>query len=118
MFANLNDGFAPKIYYLEIASKSRPGIIIMEDLSEQCSTLGMFKSGTIEQFWNVARMIAHFQAVVAYMHEQEWKSAFVDDFHMDSFHTSIFEPIIHSLVEYDPCKSFFYTLDITLDKYQ
>lgn len=77
----------------------------MEDLSERCITFGMLKSGTIEQFWKVIQIVAHFQAIAACMDKQEWKVKFVDDFHTDNLDTSFFEPMISSLIEYDPCKS-------------
>ncbi|KAI6177650.1 hypothetical protein M3Y97_00931000 [Aphelenchoides bicaudatus] len=66
MFRDINDGFAPKCYYTDIGSNKRPGMIILDDLSGTCTTLGIFKSCTAEQFWNVARKVASFQAAAAF----------------------------------------------------
>src|SRR4051812_15254846 len=97
MFNDVNDGFAPRVYYTELATKSKPGFIVMDDLSARCVTSGMFRSCTTQQIWNVAKKAAHFQAVAACNNKDF--SRFKDDFHAKNFHTDVFNPTIGLLVE-------------------
>lgn len=100
LFNDVNDGFAPKVYCTEVASKGKPGFIVMDDLSHCCITIGMFKSSTVNQFYNVAKKIAHFQAVS--LANGKDLSTFNDHFHAENYHTDIFDPLVAKLPEYDP----------------
>lgn len=102
MFHDVNDGFAPVAYFTDTGNEHRPGMIIMDDLSEKCITTGVFKTGTIQQFWNVARKIAHFQAIAA-CHNKDL-SNFYNDFFVNTYHTKILGPLIGQTVEYDSSK--------------
>jgi hypothetical protein len=103
LFHDVNDGFAPTSYYTDKGDETRPGLIVMDDLSGRCATFGIFKSCTKQQFWNVARKIAHFQAITACKNKD--LSGFFHDFHVNSFHTMMLEPLIGQLVEFDESKS-------------
>lgn len=50
-----------EIYYLKKADEHTNGVILMEDLSEQCTTLGMFRTVTAEHCLEVAKSFADFQ---------------------------------------------------------
>jgi hypothetical protein len=91
-------------YYTDMGDENRPGLIIMDDLSERCTTFGIFKSCTKQQFWNAARMIARFQAITACKNKD--LSKFFNDFHVNFYHAKILGPLIEQLVEYDESKSF------------
>lgn len=102
---DLNDGFAPLTYYHEKPSKKHPGVIIMEDLSQRCTTFGLFRSGTVEQLWSVARKIAHYQALVACrLKKEDWMGSFRDDSHTDKFHSAFYAMGIEGLLELEPSK--------------
>jgi hypothetical protein len=103
MFNDVNDGFAPKVYGTEIASKNKPGFIVMDDLSERCITFGMIRSATAAQFWNVAKKVAHFQAIAA-CKGKNYATKFNDNFHFDNFHSEFLDPTIGKLAELYPSK--------------
>ncbi|KAI6171005.1 hypothetical protein M3Y97_01095000 [Aphelenchoides bicaudatus] len=99
LFRDINDGFAPNCYYTDAGNSRRPGLIILDDLSGRCVTFGIFKTCTIGQFWNVARKVAHFQAIAA-SHQKDSFPCF-NDFLVKAFHEKVYEPLIGQLVEYD-----------------
>lgn len=100
MFRDVNDGFSPNVYYTEVVSKNKPGCIIMDDMSERCVGFEMYQSCTTQQFWNVAKMVAHFQAVAACKGKDV--SGFKDVFHTDHYHTELLNPLIGILANYHP----------------
>jgi hypothetical protein len=74
----------------------------MDDLSERCVGFRMFRSCTKQQFWNVAKMVAHFQAVAACNGKD--LTNFKDIFHTANYHKEIFYPMIGTLIDYHPSK--------------
>lgn len=102
MFRDANDGFAPQAYYTEITSTSGPGFIIMDDLSDRCITFGLFRCCTVQQFWNVAKKAAHFQAIAACKGKDFFK--FQSDFHINEFHEDVFEPKVRTLLKHFPSR--------------
>jgi hypothetical protein len=102
LFRDVNDGIAPTAYYTDMGDEHRPGLIIMDDLSERCITFGIFRSCTSQQFWNAARKIAHMQAITA-CHKKDL-SGFFNDFQVNIYHTKMLGPLICQLVEYDSSK--------------
>lgn len=104
MFRDLNDGFAPTCYYTDAGDAERPGLLIMDDLSKECATFGVFRTGTVPQFWNAARKIAHFQAVAACNDKD--LSALQNDFFVTVYHDKVIDPLIWKLVDYDESKFF------------
>jgi hypothetical protein len=99
LFRDVNDGFAPKSYYEDVGDENRHGLIIMDDLSERCTTLGIFNTCTKQQFWNAARKIAHFQAVTACKNKD--LSNFFSDFHANTYYTLMYDPLVEKVAEYD-----------------
>jgi hypothetical protein len=96
MFKDVNDGFCPQVYYTEPRTATRLGVIFMEDFSDTCVTTGLLMTGTIEQFWNVAKKVAHFQVVAEGM-KDKWTGKFRDGLHINTNHEIVFPQMIEAI---------------------
>lgn len=66
----------PEIYYVEKANENTNGIIMMEDLSEECTVMGSLRSVTAELCLEVARHFADFQVYIQSLKGDEWRGKF------------------------------------------
>jgi hypothetical protein len=52
----------PEVYYLEYRTESQPGVIVMEYL-DKATTIGMYRSVTVQQCLNMARHLGTLQVL-------------------------------------------------------
>jgi len=66
----------PAAYYMEKADRNCSGIILMEDVSGLGKSIDVFKSVTLGQCLDVARIIANLQAQLHFKKDQSWRQCF------------------------------------------
>ncbi|KAI6170714.1 hypothetical protein M3Y97_01121300 [Aphelenchoides bicaudatus] len=66
----------PEIYYLEKADSKNMGVILMEDVSLFGRSMDDSESVTKEQCFEIARILADFQAQIHFLEDQSWRSKF------------------------------------------
>ncbi|KAI6195253.1 CHK domain-containing protein [Aphelenchoides besseyi] len=73
----------PHVYFTQRTGEGNPGLIVMNDLSETATTIGIFKSITVDHCINAARHFATFHAQMN--SRNDWKGKFEKNFHCSSF---------------------------------
>jgi len=97
----------PKVetYYVEYApigeKGSAPGVIMMEDLSQTATTIGIFRSVTTQHCLNLARHLGNFQAQIDFI--DGWKGKYADSYHIGSIGAAETPKFLHKLVEVYKC---------------
>jgi hypothetical protein len=92
----------PQVYYTEKGSAKKPGLIIMENLVNTHDTLTLSTSATVQQCWNLLRLIAKIQAHVESSKGVPWKGRFKDRAHTDVFYDSFIATFLPLLLKEHP----------------
>ncbi|CAD5228401.1 unnamed protein product [Bursaphelenchus xylophilus] len=86
LIKDLKDLPVPTCYYTELGGEKHPGCIIMQDLSESCTGISIKRYVTEELCFEIAKVLAKFQASIGTLDEKKWKGVFKNDLFAREFY--------------------------------